>query len=106
MRVLALSSKKHKAQAVGGLLFCAIFAAVALHFGPRSFAHVQHLRARQTTLSHMAFALAQQNEATRRRIARLQFDDHYIEQIARQRLGLVKPGDIVYRTSLPQAEMP
>jgi cell division protein FtsB len=101
MALLPPLPKKHKgwlaACAVGLVLF--MFAAV---YGGHGLMHVQRMRSEQDNLQRMVFDLQQNNEQLRQRIRRLQSDDRYIEQLARQRLGLVKKGEIVYRNKHPQ----
>lgn len=41
--------------------------------------------------------MQKENEAFRERIYRLRHDDLYLEKIAREDLGLVRPGEIIYR---------
>ncbi|MGH7831713.1 MAG: FtsB family cell division protein [Candidatus Binatia bacterium] len=40
--------------------------------------------------------MLRENEALRQRIHRLRHDDLYLEKIAREELGLARPGEIVY----------
>ena len=48
-------------------------------------------------LEERNFLLQRENEALRERIYRIRNDDRYLEKIAREELGLVRPGEIVYR---------
>lgn len=41
--------------------------------------------------------MQKENEALRERIYRLRHDDLYLEKIAREDLGLVRPGEVIYR---------
>ena len=41
--------------------------------------------------------MQKENEALRERIYRLRHDDLYLEKIAREDLGLVRPEEIIYR---------
>lgn len=43
------------------------------------------------------YLLQKENEKLRERIHRLRHDDLYLEKTAREELGLVRPGEIVYR---------
>jgi cell division protein FtsB len=81
---------------VGLLLFM-----VAAVYGDHGLIHLLHMQSEQRNLQQMAFELAQQNEELRQRIRRLQSDDRYIEKVARERLGLAKPGEIIYRVVAP-----
>lgn len=60
--------------------------------------YLLRLKAEQRELEEKAFALQQNNDGLQRRIERLQFDDRYIERLARERLGLAKKDELIYRT--------
>lgn len=101
MALLPPPPAKHKgwlAACVAALLLFAI-AAVG---GDHGLVHVLRMYNEQRDLEHMAFDLGQRNEQLREHIQRLQSDDRYIEQLARERLGLVKKGDLIYR-AVPRA---
>jgi cell division protein FtsB len=102
MALVPLPPKKYKgllaACAVGLILFTA--AAVC---GDHGLMHLLRMRGEQGDLERMAFELQQNNEQLRLLIGQLQSDDRYIEQLARQRLGLVRKGEIVYRVTHPQS---
>jgi cell division protein FtsB len=70
---------------------------VAAVWGDHGLIHVLRLQALQHEQEQTAFELQQRNEHLRQHIQRLQSDDHYLEQLARERLGLVKKGEIIYR---------
>lgn len=76
--------------------FLALFVLSTL-FGSRGLVQLAHLQSEQRHLERTAFALQQRNEGLRRRIERLQSDDRYIERLARERLGLAKQGELIYR---------
>jgi cell division protein FtsB len=46
--------------------------------------------------------LLQDNAAFRKRIVRLNSDDAFLQQLIRQELGYVRPGELIYRFSNPQ----
>ncbi len=48
-------------------------------------------------LDEKTFRLQKENETLRERIYRLRHDDLYLEKIAREDLGLARPGEIIYR---------
>jgi cell division protein FtsB len=77
---------------LGLVLF--LFAAIS---GDHGLLYVRRLQAQQRELEQTAFQLQQRNEHLRQHIQRLQSDDRYLEQLARERLGLVKKGEIIYR---------
>jgi cell division protein FtsB len=66
-------------------------------FGERGLVHLVRLQNEQRELEQTTFALQQRNDQMRRRIDRLQTDDRYVERLARERLGLVKQGEVIYR---------
>jgi cell division protein FtsB len=87
------------------LLALGVFAVVAV-CGDHGLVHLLRLRHEQRELEHVTFRLQQRNEQLRQRIRRLQSDDTYIEKLARERLGLVKKGEIIYRVDAPAARPP
>ncbi len=102
MALLPPPPRKYK----GTLLSCVlalVLLVVAAVDGEHGLIHLLRMRSEQTALEHTAFDLQQQNEQLRQRIQRLRSDDHYLEQLARERLGLVKPGEIMYRVTRPSA---
>jgi cell division protein FtsB len=78
-------------------LFLFVIAAVC---GDHGLVHVLRMRGEQRDLERVVFDLGQRNEELRERVRRLQTDDRYIEKLARERLGLVKKGEIIYRVPL------
>jgi cell division protein FtsB len=75
-------------------------------FGTNGVVRLAKLRDGEEVLTDRAFALLQENENLRQRILRLQRDDHFLEAVARSRLGLVRDGEIVYRFVPPDAQAP
>lgn len=88
--------------------FAAAFAAVALvwcffiAFGERGIWHLWRLSREKRALDDRNFLLRRENDSLREKIERLRRDDAYLEKIAREELGLVRPGEIVYRFAPPQ----
>jgi cell division protein FtsB len=101
MALLPPLPKKHKGWLAGCAVALVLFMIAAV-YGDHGLMHVLRMRGEQGDLERMVFDLQQNNERLRQRIQRLQSDDRYIEQLARQRLGLVKKGEIVYRQKHPQ----
>jgi len=66
-------------------------------FGGDGVAQLRRLRAERQQLGQAAIALANANHALREQIGRLRHDDLYLESLAREELGLVRPDEIVYR---------
>jgi cell division protein FtsB len=60
----------------------------------------QHARA----LSNELDSLRLDNATLRQQITRLKSDDTYLQQLIRQDLGYVRPGELVYR--FPKTETP
>ena len=86
------------------LLFLAGLASVlgaVTVFGDNGVGHLQELTRQERRLSERAFALLQRNEVLRTQIMQLHNDEHYLEALARQKLGLVKEREIVYRFAEP-----
>jgi cell division protein FtsB len=68
-------------------------------FGKNGFSRLTELRAYKRSLTDQAFRLCQANEKLRERITRFHGDDHYLEALARSRLGLVRDREMIYRFS-------
>lgn len=79
--------------------FCGLLLILSLFtiFGDRGIFHLWRLRGEKEHLDEKNFILLRENEALRERIRRLRHDDFYLEKIAREELGLARPGEIVYR---------
>lgn len=73
-------------------------------FGERGLVHLWRLRAEQRKLDDSNFLLQKENEVLRERIHRLRHDNFYLEKIAREDLGLVRPGEIVYRFAAAESK--
>lgn len=87
---------KHKAVValgIAALVACAVSAVV----GSGGVVELRHLQAQQVAAEAEAFALAQRNARLREHLDRLTHDDPYLEKVARERLGWIKPGELVYR---------
>ena len=100
MALLPPPPAKYKGRLAACVLALVLFVVAAV-YGDLGLIHVLHLEAQQTELEQTAFVLQQRNERLHERIQRLQSDDRYIEQLARERLGLVKKGEIIYRVIAP-----
>ncbi len=66
--------------------------------------HLWRLRGEKKKLSERYFRLQTENEIFRERIYKLNHDNLYLEKVAREELGLVRPGEIVYRFSSSEPE--
>ena len=96
MRFLPPLPSKHKGVVLGGFAFLALCALFAV-FGSRGVEHWRRQLRQQAELEDVAFRLDQRNRTLRDRFDRLETDDAYLEKVAREKLGWVKPGEIVYR---------
>ena len=65
--------------------------------GERGAIHLWRLRGEKITLDEKNYRLQKENEALRQRISRLRTNDLYLEQVAREELNLVRPGEVIYR---------
>ena len=80
-------------------VFSALLATLSVFtvFGERGVLHLWRLWDEKTKLEERNFVLHNENESLRERIDRIRHDDAYLEKIAREELGLVRPGEIIYR---------
>jgi cell division protein FtsB len=72
-------------------------------FGERGALHLWRLRGEKIMLDETNYRLQKENDALRRRVTRLRTDDLHMEQVAREELNLVRPGEIVYRFPATEA---
>lgn len=84
-----------------GILFaCAIGLiafAVSTVYSRHGLLSLYAMRADYEQLERSVTQLQQDNHRAQERIHQLESDDRYIEKVARERLGLVKPGEVIYR---------
>jgi len=73
-------------------------------FGERGVFHLWRLRGEKGQLDEKNYALQKENDALRERIDRIRHDDRFLEKLAREELGLIRPGEIVYRFAPPEAK--
>lgn len=100
MAFLPPPPRKHKGALATGVVVLALLIVAAV-YGDHGMAHLSRMRGEQRDLERSAFELQQRNEHLRERIRRLRSDDFYLEKLARERLGLVKKGEILYRVAPP-----
>jgi cell division protein FtsB len=84
----------HLGWVVAGLFLLLAGAAI---FGDTGLLHLQRLRAEVAGLHRDVQALEAENERLSRAIADLRTDPAAVERIAREELGLVRPGERVLR---------
>jgi cell division protein FtsB len=87
---------KYKAVAVFGISALVVVLVSAV-YGGRGWMHLQELAVKQQSLEDLVFRLQQENERRQEHLRRLATDDGYVEKLAREQLGWIKPGETVYR---------
>jgi len=88
--------RKYKAVVAAGIVVLALCAVSAV-FGSGGVVNLRRLQAQQADEEATAFILAQRNKLLRDHLQRLETDDAYLEKVVRERLGWIKPGEVVYR---------
>ena len=78
------------------LLFAAVVAFLAIIYLP-SYTKYQELRREDEKIADNILALQTQNDELREEARLLQSDVKYLEKVLREELGLVKPGEVVYK---------
>lgn len=96
MSALPPLPRKYKAVAVFGVSALTLVVVSAV-YGGRGWVHLQELAAKQRALEDLAFRLQHDNDQRQEHLRRLEHDDSYVEKLAREQLGWIKPGDTVYR---------
>jgi cell division protein FtsB len=87
---------KYKAVAAFGVS-ALVLVVVSAVYGGRGWMHLQELEVKQRALEELAFRLQQENDQRQEHLRRLANDDSYVEKLAREQLGWIKPGETVYR---------
>jgi cell division protein FtsB len=87
-------------------IFSSLLVAVALFTasGERGVFHLWRLWSEKKQLEEKTFLLQKENDALHERLSRIRHDDLYLEKIAREELGLVRPGEVVYRFASPDSK--
>jgi cell division protein FtsB len=70
---------------------------VAAVFGSRGLLHLRGIQSEEQAINRRITELLRENEQLRATLAQLKSDDRAIEKRAREELGFVRPGDLVYR---------
>ena len=73
-------------------------------FGGWGLVHLRGLAQEQAALEAAVFARLRESQALRVCMQRLETDDTFLEQLAREEFGFVRPDDIVYRFDAPLDE--
>lgn len=88
------SSPRWLVYLLSSLLFAFLLFTV---LGERGVFHLWRLRGEKIQLDEKNFALQKENDALRDRVDRIRSDDRYLEKLAREELGLIRQGEMVYR---------
>jgi cell division protein FtsB len=70
---------------------------VSALLGRQGARHLGRLRSERQQVADATFALLRSNAQLRDEIDRLRTDERLLEQLARRQLGLVRPGELVFR---------
>ena len=79
-----------------GLMSVLVLMLFFLVFGEWGLLHYRRLSEERRLLEERSQALQRENELLREKIYRIGKDDRYLEKIAREELGLVRKGEIIY----------
>lgn len=79
------------------LLVFLLFMAILITFGNRGFVDNYLMNKRLAQLKSQTNQITMENNELKKKIILLRSDFNYMETIARNELGMVKKGDIVYR---------
>ncbi|GEM_PF-1919790 len=97
---VSFSKAKHKIALLFAITPLVLLAAYAI-WGRDGLLHLRFLEGQQAQLETQLFRLHQQNERQRHHLQRLEQDDRYLEQVIRQRLGLVGPNEVLVLFATP-----
>ena len=76
----------------------AIVVILVVVFLPR-FSELQRLREENVNIKKSIILLEQDNEALTEEVRRMEEDPNYVEQKAREKLGIIKKGEYIYKKS-------
>lgn len=79
------------------LFFLAVAFTLTLLYSNQGFFHLKRLEAEKTKLESANHDIKQENKLLLEKIDRIKNDPQYIEDLARKKLGLVKPNEMIYR---------
>jgi len=79
------------------LLITTAVVLVSALFGRQGARHLGRLGTERQQVAEATFALLRGNAQLRDEIDRLRHDERLLEQLARRQLGLVRPGELVFR---------
>ena len=95
MALLPPVLRKHKGVLVGAVVSLAL--GVSLIGAHRGASDLLELQEEQSVLEQKIVRLQRGNDELRRHLERMKTDASYLERVVRQRLGWIRPGEIVYR---------
>jgi cell division protein FtsB len=95
-KALAHSQKKKHQLILAGMLFAICSLVFSFFFGEMGFFHFSKMKKALAQSQKEIDLLAVENQQLLREIEGFRTDPFYVESIARERLGLVKKGEIVY----------
>ncbi|NLE65038.1 MAG: septum formation initiator family protein [Elusimicrobia bacterium] len=78
-------------------LWLFVIAAVVLIFYSRPFLRMQDLHQKNASYEHRIRELQKENAALREEQRRLNEDPDYFERVAREKMGLIKDGEMIYK---------
>jgi cell division protein FtsB len=81
------------------LIFFVLFMGALITFGDRGLVDNYRMKDKLMALKKINHEATLENIALKKNIALLKDDPSYIEMTARNELGMVKKGDLVYRTA-------
>jgi cell division protein FtsB len=81
------------------LIFFVLFMGALITFGDRGLVDNYRMKDKLMSLKKINHDATLENIALKKNIALLKDDPSYIEMTARNELGMVKKGDLVYRTA-------
>ena|SRR4030066_943315 len=93
---------RHKRQlTIAGYVVTAIYLLFSLIFSDLGLLKYYSMKRDHNRLSHEISQLDSSNKSMREEVTKLKTDPDYIESIARDKLGLVKEGEKVYKFQPP-----
>jgi cell division protein FtsB len=93
MRFLRPFPNKYVFYLVGSIVALSFF----IIFGGRSLMQIYHLKEEREKISIANARLREENQKFAEQVARMKHNKKEVEKIAREELGLVKKGEVVYQ---------
>ncbi|OGW41499.1 MAG: hypothetical protein A2010_07560 [Nitrospirae bacterium GWD2_57_9] len=91
----SLSARRKKLLIAGAALF-GVYLAAAFVFGEMGLVKYYRMRSQYRQLNQDILSMKQDNEKLLKEVQSLRSDPDCIERLARDKLGLARPGEIVY----------